>query len=124
MAERELAREAGHDVPGLAGVGEEQEQSGHGQYVIVGDRREAKQDAAQGCEQENHAPVHDLLPTKPRGRMSSTIINSAKLNMLFAEGVINKPARASETPMSTPPMSAPDIEPRPPTITITKARSV
>jgi len=47
-----------------------------------------------------------------------------KLNMLFAEGAMKSPATASETPISTPPRSAPPIDPSPPTITMTKARSV
>jgi len=44
--------------------------------------------------------------------------------MLFAEGTMSNPASASETPISTPPRSAPGIEPSPPTITMTNASSV
>jgi len=39
-------------------------------------------------------------------------------------GVNSKPAIASVKPISTPPSSAPGIEPRPPVMTMTKASSV
>ena len=44
--------------------------------------------------------------------------------MLFADGVNSSPASASVTPISTPPSSAPGIEPSPPVMTMTKASSV
>ena len=44
--------------------------------------------------------------------------------MLFADGVRQKPAIASVTPISTPPSSAPGIEPSPPMMTMMKASSV
>ena len=44
--------------------------------------------------------------------------------MLFADGAMSSPASASDTPISTPPSSAPTIEPRPPTMTMTKASRV
>ena len=48
----------------------------------------------------------------------------AKANMLLADGVNSSPPSASVTPISTPPSSAPGMEPRPPVMTITKASSV
>lgn len=45
-------------------------------------------------------------------------------NMVLAEGAKNRPDIASDRPISTPPSSAPGIEPRPPMITMTKACSV
>ena len=44
--------------------------------------------------------------------------------MLFADGVNMRPASASVSPISTPPSSAPGIEPSPPVITMMKASSV
>jgi hypothetical protein len=44
--------------------------------------------------------------------------------MLFIDGANRKPARASDTPISAPPASAPIIEPMPPMMTIMKASSV
>ena len=44
--------------------------------------------------------------------------------MLFADGVNSRPASASVSPISTPPSSAPGIEPSPPVMTMTKASSV
>ncbi len=44
--------------------------------------------------------------------------------MLFAEGVMSRPASASDTPIARPPSSAPTIEPRPPTMTMTNASRV
>ena len=64
------------------------------------------------------------LPRIPCGRSSSTSTRMAKENMLFADGVKSRPASASVTPISTPPRSAPGIEPSPPVITMTKASRV
>ena len=47
-----------------------------------------------------------------------------KLTMLLADGAMSTPASASETPMTSPPRSAPTIEPSPPTITMTNASNV
>ena len=60
----------------------------------------------------------------PCGRNSSTSTRMAKANMLFADGVNSSPAIASVSPISTPPSSAPGIEPSPPVMTMTKASSV
>ena len=65
-----------------------------------------------------------LLPMMPCGRNNSTSTRMAKANMLLADGVKNRPAIASVNPISTPPSSAPGIEPSPPVMTMTKARSV
>jgi hypothetical protein len=43
MAERELAREAHHDVPGLPHIGEIQNEDQDGQQIVVGDRRRGDQ---------------------------------------------------------------------------------
>ena len=44
--------------------------------------------------------------------------------MLLADGLKSNAAAASDTPISTPPASAPGIEPRPPMMTMMKASSV
>ena len=44
--------------------------------------------------------------------------------MLLSEGCSSRPATASLTPISRPPISAPVMLPSPPTITITKASRV
>ena len=44
--------------------------------------------------------------------------------MLLADGVKNSPAIASVSPISTPPSTAPGIEPSPPVMTMMKASSV
>src|SRR4030095_14621125 len=122
MAERELAGESHHHVPRLAGVGEVEDQ-----------RRDRKGVGSDEGGQRHHQDGQDSqvdefflhrLPSRPCGRSSSTRISRPKLNMLFAEGVMTRPAGASDTPISTPPSSAPVIEPSPPTMTITKASSV
>ena len=61
---------------------------------------------------------------RPCGRASNTRIRRPKLTILLADGVMSMPASASETPMSSPPRSAPTIEPSPPTITMTNASKV
>src|SRR6266436_3846835 len=67
---------------------------------------------------------HWRCPIRPCGRSTSTAINSAKENMLFIDGANRKPASASETPIRTPPTSAPAIDPMPPMMTMMKAMSV
>ncbi len=64
------------------------------------------------------------FPSMPCGRNSSTSTRMANANMLFVDGVNRRPASASVTPISTPPSSAPGIEPSPPMMTMTKASSV
>src|SRR6185503_11497805 len=123
MAERELPGEAHHHVPCLAGVGEVKDQRCDRERV--GDREKGKNDEEQ--EQGGEADLgadQAFFPSRPCGRSSSTRMSRPKLNMLFAEGAMKSPATASETPISTPPRSAPPIDPSPPTITMTKARSV
>src|SRR5262249_25359765 len=123
MTERELPAKPHHHVPGLAGVGEVEDQRSHRDRVRSGQSR--KKD--QGEEQERQKGVgaaHDFFPRRPCGRRSRTRMRRPKLSMLLADGAMNRPASASEVPMRTPPRSAPAIEPRPPTITITNASSV
>src|SRR6476620_508758 len=123
MAERELAGEPHHHVPGLAGVGVVENQRRDRECVRP---REGGKHREGGEEQRERdaAAAQARFPSRPRGRSSSTRISRPKLNMLFAEGAMKRPATASETPISTPPRSAPPIEPSPPTITMTKASSV
>src|SRR5262249_593274 len=116
--------EAHHHVPRLARIREEQDQGCDGQDIRARPSWKNQQKHA-GQEEQQLAPAsHGFFPSRPWGRNSSTRISRPKLNMLFADGTMNRPASASETPISTPPSSAPGIEPRPPTITMTKASSV
>src|SRR5689334_17595522 len=123
MAERKLAGEPHHHVPRLAGVREIENQRGDRERVRAGEPGQRSQASEQDRERDV-AAAQARLPSSPCGRSSSTRIRRPKLNMLLAEGAMRSPATASETPISTPPRSAPPIEPRPPTITMTKASSV
>src|SRR5690606_3019378 len=102
------------------------------QIVVDEERRRQKRGEHQ-TEQHQSAqrqflgqPAHHaaFLPMMPCGRNSSTSTNMPKANMLLADGVKNKPASASVMPIRIPPSKAPGIEPSPPVITMTKARSV
>src|SRR5262249_24462503 len=132
MAERELAGEAEHHVPRLPRIGGVEEQREHGEQVVVDDeRRDQKRNreraqqhepaARNAIEQPDHAA---FFPSSPCGRNRSTSTRIPNANMLFADGVNRRPAMASVNPISTPPSSAPSIEPRPPVITMTKASKV
>src|SRR5215212_314168 len=132
MAERQLPGKAHHDVPGLPGIGEVEDQDEDGEQIIVGEQRREQKSQKQRQQQDARAPRHALkkahhvaaLPNRPCGRRNRIRINSANENMLFAEGVKNNPASASVTPIRTPPNNAPGMEPNPPVITMTKASSV
>src|SRR4029079_9097853 len=133
MAKRQLAGEAHHDVPGLARIRKVQDQNQHGEHVIAGKQWRGEKTDEERAEQEQGArwnsggepPDHAvLLPMMPCGRKSRTRTRMAKANMVLAEGVNTRPAIASVSPIRTPPTSAPGIEPRPPVMTITKARNV
>src|SRR6185503_13081019 len=92
VPERKLAREAHHDVPGLAGVGEVEDERRHRERVRT--RKPGKQNR----EREKHGeagacPSHGFLPNRPCGRRSSTRIRRPKLNMLLADGTMRSPAR-------------------------------
>src|SRR5262249_39689873 len=113
VAERELPGESHHHVPRLAGVGEVENQRCHREGIASGKRRQCDQQRSEDGERDR-APVHVRRPSSPCGRSSKTRISSPKLNMLFAEGSMKSPASASDTPMRTPPSSAPPMEPRPP----------
>ena len=52
VAEGELAGETHHDVPGLAGVGEQEEERGQRKEIIVRERRQRDQRDGQQCQQE------------------------------------------------------------------------
>ena len=56
VAERELAGEAHHDVPGLAEIGEIEDENEDGQQVVVDEQRGADQDDQQRGEQQQGAP--------------------------------------------------------------------
>ena len=62
--------------------------------------------------------------TGPAAAAAGPAISRPKLNMLLSEGCSSRPATASLTPISRPPISAPVMLPSPPTITMTKASSV
>src|SRR5262245_62608367 len=133
MAKGQLPGKAHHDVPGLAGVSKVKDQDQDSEKIVAGEKRRDQRRKQQNRQQHQSArrrpgsPARDhaaLLPMMPCGRNSSTSTRMAKANMLLAEGVKRSPARASVSPIRTPPMSAPGIEPRPPVMTITKASSV
>src|SRR5271156_5392831 len=156
VPERELAGKAHHDVPGLTGIGEVENDDQDGEQIVVDEKRRGQQGGEQ-CNEEARRPgrqsagkapdlapnlardlARDLacgfgdelvghqvtrLPKMPCGRNSKTSTRMAKANMLLADGVNSNPASASVSPISTPPISAPGIEPSPPVITMTKAIS-
>src|SRR5436190_12496806 len=132
MAERKLAGESHHDVPGLPHIGEvENEDQDREQVIVCEQRRDDERDEQRGNEHESalrhpfEQSTHDArLPRMPWGRNNRTSTRIANANMLFADGVNMRPASASVMPISTPPRSAPGIEPRPPVMTMTKASSV
>src|SRR5207244_1613007 len=115
--------------PGICKI---QNEDQDGQQIVVGKTRRDDERAEQ--RERKHPtmprnsleqPRHDArFPRMPCGRNSSTSARIAKANMLFADGVKRSPASASVMPISTPPTSAPGIEPRPPVMTMTKAKSV
>src|SRR5262249_2530614 len=122
VAERQLAGVAHHQVPGLADIGEIENQRQHRDQVAVGDERSEQQqhkddpnERALTLAHFEPKPHHARRPISPWGRNTRTAINSPKENMLFIDGSIKNPASASDTPIKTPPTSAPAIEPRPPT---------
>src|ERR1051326_5026699 len=131
VAERELPGKSHQQVPGLAGIGEIHHQDQHAELIAVGKERREKKSGEQ--QRGEHAAVprhirpqraHARRPKRPCGRSTSTAIRSAKENMLFIDGAAKNPASASDTPISTPPSSAPAIEPSPPMMTMVNASSV
>src|SRR5215831_5131296 len=133
VAERELAGEAHHHVPRLAGIGGIEDDDEDGEQIVVGDpgRREQhgehhRQEGKTSTRHSVEQPVGhvSLLPRMPCGRNSSTSTRSPNENMLFADGVKKRPAMASVKPIRTPPSTAPGIEPSPPVMTMMKASSV
>src|SRR6266478_5591493 len=131
MAKRKLARIAHHQIPRLPHIGEVEDEREHGQHVAV---RRQRQSEESGERQRDHDPPawghaapqldHRRCPIRPCGRSTSTAINSANENLLSIPSANRKPASASETPISTPPTSAPAIDPMPPMMTMMKAMSV
>src|SRR5262245_966050 len=134
VTQRKLARKAHHDVPGLADVGKVEDEDQHGDEIVAHRQGGGDERKSEPCQQLEPAPGNAVgeegdhgsprLPRRPCGRNSSTTTRMAKVNMLLAEGVNKSPPSASVTPISTPPKSAPAIEPSPPVMTITNARSV
>src|SRR5580704_10859976 len=134
VAERQLAGEAHHDIPGLAGIGEIKNEDENGDEIVVGNPRRDHERRQESGQQDRGPARHaigearhhqaGLLPRMPCGRNSNTATRMAKANMLLADGVNSNPASASVKPISRPPTSAPAIEPRPPVMTMTKANSV
>src|SRR5262249_3565302 len=127
MAQRKLARIAHHQIPSLPHIGEVEDEREHGQHIAVGGQRQGEENRKRQNNDDPAArgyaapqPAHRRCPIRPWGRSASTAINNAKENMLFMEGANRKPARASDTPISTPPTRAPAIDPMPPMITMMK----
>src|SRR5262249_48861163 len=115
----------------LAHIGEVKDEREHGQHVAVGDQRQGDESSRHQRKDDPATPIdaapqfaHGRCPMRPWGRSTSTAINNAKENMLFIDGANRNPASASETPISTPPTSAPPIDPIPPIITMMNAISV
>src|SRR5207237_5424052 len=101
MAERKLPGESHHHVPGLAGIGEVQDQRRHRERVVAGDewqRDERRSENAEINRRRTPAAFHVRRPRRPWGRSNRTSIKRPKLNMLFAEGAMKSPASASDTP--------------------------
>src|SRR5262249_58042016 len=126
VAEGELAGEAHHHVPRLAGIGGIEDDDEDGKQIVVRHPRRRQQHDEQYHQERNAAarnPLEQpsdhasLLPRMPCGRNSNTSTSRPKENMLLAEGGRNSPAIASVSPSSTPPHSAPGIHPRPPPLT-------
>ena len=133
VTERKLAGESHHHVPGLAGIGEIEDGDEDGEQIVVGEKRRDEQRHEQQPQQHEAAARNALeqpsdhvrrFPRMPCGRNSSTSTSRPKENMLLADGVNSRPAIASVRPISTPPRSAPGIEPSPPVMTMMKASSV
>src|SRR5262249_42808064 len=132
VAERELSSKSHHHVPRLPGIREIQNNNENAQEIIAGERRCGYEQHQWGREQYYapappavDEPLHAVrLPRMPCGRNTRTSTRIANANMLLAEGVNSSPAKASVSPISTPPSSAPGNEPSPPGMTMTKARSV
>src|SRR5581483_7416576 len=131
MPKRKLAAESEHQIPRLPDIGEVEDQDQHGHDVAVDNQRRHRKQRQHQREQDPRSPVecapelaHARRPMMPRGRSTSTVTSSAKENMLFIDGTSRNPASASDNPMSTPPTSAPVIEPSTPTMTMMKASSV
>src|ERR1044071_206333 len=124
LAQRKQPGKPHHNIPGQTRVSEKQKQGRKRNGVRAGPQGQNHQQPENTKEQEKRAPVHSFSAIRPRGRNIRTMIISAKLIMLFADGAIKNPPSASETPIRTPPTSAPLIEPNPPTITMTNASRV
>ncbi len=133
VAERELAGKAHHHVPGLAGIGEVENDDQDRQQIVVsepGRDEQCGQQHRQQCEASARHPFDEpgdhesRFPRRPCGRNKSTSTSSPKENMLLADGVKRRPAIASVSPINIPPSSAPGMEPRPPVMTMMKASSV
>src|SRR4029453_14054635 len=118
--------------PRLTDIGEVEDQDQDAQPVLAEHRRrhqqqpqqdgQAPQDARRRIAGETADKTHcGPLPKRPCGRSSRTRMRSPKLNMLLSEGCSSRPATASLTPISRPPISAPVMLPSPPTMTLTKA---
>src|SRR5262245_11141606 len=133
VTQRQLARRAHNDDPGLTDVVTVQYEDQHGDEIVAGRQGGGDEGESEPCQQLEPAPGNAVgeerdhvsrLPRRPCGRKSSTTTRMAKVNMLLAEGANRSPRSASVTPISTPPKSTATIETSPPVMTITKARSV
>ncbi len=128
MPERQLAGKAHHQVPGLAHIGEVEDQDQHRQHDS-GRQRAAPRAAAASRSHEQHArprrcerarscaPPHQAL--RPQHQHQDQ--QREREHALHRRRDERSPASASDTPISTPPTSAPAIEPSPPTMTMMKA---
>ena len=105
VAERELAGEAHHDVPGLADVGEVEDQDQHGEQVVAGEQRRGEQRRqqqrqqqparARGTPSSSRAIMPASCPRCPAAGTAAPARGCAKVNMLLADGVNSSPAIAS-----------------------------
>src|SRR5262249_5043923 len=127
VAEGELAGEAHHHVPRLAGIGGIEDDDEDGEQIVVRHPRRRHQHDEQHHQERNAAARNPLeqpsdqdsrLPRRPGGGNRTPRTSRPKENMLLAEGGKNRPATAWGSPISTPRRSAPGIEPSPPVMTM------
>src|SRR6185369_9951127 len=105
---------AHHHVPRLSDVREVEDQRRDGEEVVAREQRQREQHDRRCHDPDPPPPVQGHRrppPMRPWGLASNTRISRPKLTMLLADGAMSTPASASDTPMSSPPSSAPTIEP-------------
>src|SRR5271169_2432572 len=116
VTERQLSGKAHHDVPGLAGKSEIENDDKNGDEIIVDDPRRGNERRQKRDGQDHGSARHAadkrpdrgahhaaFRPSRPCGRNSRTSTRMPKANMLLADGVNSSPANASVSPIKRPP---------------------